>query len=97
MSTLKLKSFSVDIKHNFCVDLKNVDLNNYTHINNDNKIEYHILYSSLKHDQKRQILNYEWFTFIMGKKVEGLRNSKIVVVCEQLTKDFSKILFLKMY
>ena len=30
MSTLKLKSFSVDIKRDFCVDLKNVDLNNYT-------------------------------------------------------------------
>ena len=30
MSTLKLNSFFVDIKRNFRVDLKNVDLNNYT-------------------------------------------------------------------
>ncbi len=28
MSTPKLNSFFVDIKHNFCVELKNVDLNN---------------------------------------------------------------------
>jgi len=32
MPTLKLQHIFVNIKRNFCADLKNVDLNNLTHL-----------------------------------------------------------------
>ena len=49
MSTLKLKSFFVDLKLNFRVDLKNVDLNNYTH--NKSVINKLLKYTKLTDDQ----------------------------------------------
>ena len=47
MSTLKLNSFFVDIKRNFRVDLKNVDLNNYTLVFQGSKLKQIIVYCHL--------------------------------------------------
>ena len=44
MSTLKLNSFFVDLKLSFRVDLKNVDLNNYT------QFAYYLLHFHSKHN-----------------------------------------------